>query len=848
MITLQKIRIYPIVFCTLLYIPALAQTHKITGKVTDAGTHEPLAFVNVIYGNKNLGTSTNIDGYFSFQTSKEKINMVFSYVGYSTKIITLNTAEQKDLLKVELKSTTLNLSEVIVIAGENPAHRIINAVVKNRELNNPEKLSSFSYISYNKMYFTVDLKMRNASFDTIKVTPKTLSKFKKYKTIEANDTLITDSANSKRVEVFFAKQHLFLTETVSKRKFMYPDKNQEIVIASRSSGLKQPYFILLATQLQSFSFYTDLVEVGSKKYLSPVSKTAVKKYFYHIEDTIFTETNDTVFVISFRPSKGTLFDGLKGVLQINSNRYALQSVIAEPYKNTGGFDVKIQQKYDFIQNTQWFPVQLNTDLKFSGLQVSDHPDTLLVNDSMAVIRNRVLPLLGVGKSYIDSIEIYPYLTPKQFNNIQLEIAKNAAKHDSVFWTKYRPETLSNKDAETYRVIDSLGQAEHLDSKLQVIEKLTKGYISWNFINIDFTKILAYNHYEGLRLCMDIMTNEKILSWLFAGGYVAYGINDKNFKYGYRLKLSPDEQSETQFVSSYSYDVNEVGTYSMLDYHSLTSTEIYRRILVNRMDKFDEYKATFTFRWLRYLKTESFGRIADFTTSPDYLYNKLPDSLNYQFITSEIGVKLKYSYKEKFMKTFLGKYSFGSKYPILFFNVTHGFKSTQGNFDYWKYEAKLNAGFDLKLAGKTSLQLSGGYTDKSLPLTLLYSGYSNYAKFSIDAANTFATMRMNEFYSDKFISLFFTHDFGKLLFKAGKFRPGISICQNIGFGTLSHPENHQGYLFNTMEKGYYETGIVFSNLIHQSIVGYGIAIYYRYGPYGFVKWCDNFAVKLSFKFN
>ena len=320
------------------------------------------------------------------------------------------------------------------------------------------------------------------------------------------------------------------------------------------------------------------------------------------------------------------------------------------------------------------------------------------------------------------------------------------------------------------------------------------------------------------------------------------------KYGYRLKLSPDEQSETQFVSSYSYDVNEVGTYSMLDYHSLTSTEIYRRILVNRMDKFDEYKATLTFRWLRYLKTESFGRIADFTTSPDYLYNKLPDSLNYQFITSEIGVKLKYSYKEKFMKTFLGKYSFGSKYPILFFNVTHGFKSTQGNFDYWKYEAKLNAGFDLKLAGKTSLQLSGGYTDKSLPLTLLYSGYSNYAKFSIDAANTFATMRMNEFYSDKFISLFFTHDFGKLLFKAGKFRPGISICQNIGFGTLSHPENHQGYLFNTMEKGYYETGIVFSNLIHQSIVGYGIAIYYRYGPYGFVKWCDNFAVKLSFKFN
>ena len=47
-----------------------SQTHKISGKVIDSNTHEPLAFVNVIYGEKNLGTSTNIDGYFTFQTSK----------------------------------------------------------------------------------------------------------------------------------------------------------------------------------------------------------------------------------------------------------------------------------------------------------------------------------------------------------------------------------------------------------------------------------------------------------------------------------------------------------------------------------------------------------------------------------------------------------------------------------------------------------------------------------------------------------------------------------------------------------------------------------------------------------
>jgi len=201
-----------------------------------------------------------------------------------------------------------------------------------------------------------------------------------------------------------------------------------------------------------------------------------------------------------------------------------------------------------------------------------------------------------------------------------------------------------------------------------------------------------------------------------------------------------------------------------------------------------------------------------------------------------------------MKTFFGKYSLGSNYPTLFFNVTRGVKSNYGNFNYWKYETKINANFDLKLMGKVIVQLSAGLVNKILPLNLLYTGYGNYSGFSIDASNTFATMRMNEFYSDKFVSLFFTYDFGKLLFKAGKFRPGISVCQNVGFGNLNKIENHFGYSFKTLEKGYYETGIVFSNITRQSIAGCGIAIYYRYGRYSFTRTRDNFAIKLSFKIN
>lgn len=844
MIKSFSIRFVISVVCILFSLTVLAQTYKISGKVIDAETHEPLAFVNVVYGSKNLGTSTNIDGYFTFQTSAEEINLSFSFIGYSKKSIPVVSSKQHELLKVELNKSIISLSEIKVVAGENPAHRIINAVVENRDKNNPEKLSSFSYISYNKMHFTVDPKMRMASFDTVKVTPKNLNKYERYRIPIKNDSLGNDTVGSESMEAFFAKQHIFLTESVSERKFMYPDKNQEKVIASRTSGLKQPYFILLATQLQSFSFYTDMVEVGEKKFLSPIAKGAVKKYFYQLEDTIFNERGDTIFVISFRPLKGTLFDGLKGVLQINSFKYSLQNITAEPYGYKGTFDVRIQQKYELINGIQWFPVQLNTDLKFPGLQVGDKADTLLLNDSVAVIKNRVLPLLGVGKSYIDMIEINPYLTPKQFNNIQLEITKDASNKDSTFWTKYRNEELSQKDRETYKVIDSIGKSEKLDAKLKVLEKITKGYVSWGFVNFDIEKMLAYNHFEGLRICLDMCTNEKILKWLTVGGYTAYGTMDKEYKYGGRLTLQPNAISETQFRASYSHDVAEVGSFSLLENKSLTTTEFYRNIQVNHMDYYDEYKSSMKFRWLRYMKSEIFFRNADYFSTTLYHFPFDSVATPYSFRTGEIGIKMKYSYKEKFMQTVFGKYSLGSKFPVVFVNVTRGSKLWGGDFNYWKYETKITTDINFKLLGKSTLSIYGGLVDASLPLSLNYNGYGNYGSFSVDAANSFATMRMNEFYSDRFVSLFFRHNFGKLLFKAGKFRPEISVCHNMGVGSFNKTNQHYGYPFNTLEKGYYESGIVFGNLLHQSLIGMGLGVYYRYGAYGFAETKENFAIKIS----
>ena len=54
------------------------------------------------------------------------------------------------------------------------------------------------------------------------------------------------------------------------------------------------------------------------------------KYIFIIEDTLYTEMQDSVFVISYRPKPNTNFDGLEGLLYINSNKWAIQNAIARP--------------------------------------------------------------------------------------------------------------------------------------------------------------------------------------------------------------------------------------------------------------------------------------------------------------------------------------------------------------------------------------------------------------------------------------------------------------------------------------------------------------------------------------
>ncbi len=780
--------------------------NTLKGKVIDEKSHEPLAFVNIVINGGRYGTVTNIDGEFEIQSREEIQNISFSYVGYEPLSLIYS-----DFTKViRLKATAFDLKEFTVVAGENPAHRIIDLTIDHRKLNNPEKLESFSYTSYDRMVITSDV-------DSLLIH---------------KDSLNRDTASA-RVRDFFEKQDLFLMETVTDRKFMKPDRDYSKVIAQRVSGFKDPIFTFLAAQVQSTSFYEPLIHIADKYYVNPISPGSTSKYFFNIEDTLYTQRLDTVFLISFRPKKNTNFEGLEGILSINSYKWAVQNVRTEPAKKSGFFTIRIQQLYELFDDEYWFPVQLNTDVIFNPEMFQAQTDSTR------------LGVKAVGKSYIKNIVLNPELVKREFKNIAIEIDPKANKRDSVYWNNYRNDSLSKKDKETYRFMDSIGEAEHFDRIVKTAQVVLSGKIPVGIVDLDANQFLNYSDYEGLHVGLGLHTNERVSKTFNVGGFLAYGTKDKAIKYRAEANYTLDKLIEMETGFAIYSDLRESGgTHYFDDQNKLLELSNFRKLLLKQM-----HLTTGTSAYLRFRALRDFKFNFEFNNYSKEANRGIEFDLGIdKFNFTEASFGFRWAFKEKFYKRDKSKISLGSKFPTVWFNYTQGFDDVfEGNYAYKRYDLKLEKSFRFKYMGKSSFRIAAGYIDGDLPYCNLFNGNGSYRAFTIYAPYSFATMRMNEFLSNKYIALYYQHDFGKLLINSEKFSPEIAIATHAAFGSLNHPDNPLNTSYKTLEKGYYESGLLINKLIDLKIYQLGIGAFYRYGPYSFDKVGDNFAVKLSLTF-
>jgi hypothetical protein len=787
----------------------------IRGRVTDADTGEPLAFVHIVIPDTRQGTMTDIDGYFNLTLGIETTHLQLSYVGYFSKIHDLTDIHA--FQEIRMQHQQIELDEVVIYPGDNPAHRIIRNATANRSNNHPERLASFTYKSYNKFVATLD------------------------RDYYMEKWMSTGNPASKNLADLLDQRHIFIMESATERKFRYPNRNNETIVANRVSGLENPLFSMLATELQSFSFYGNYITLLERDYVSPLNPTAFSRYFFNLEDTLYQDP-DTVFVVTYRPVQGVNFDGLEGVLYINTHNWALQNVIARPYRQIqAGLNFRIQQQYDLVDGKNWFPVQLNTDIDFTSAERGSP--------------GRFPPVRMLSRSYIRDISVNPSLSRSDFTMHGIDFDPQANKTEPGYWDQLRQDTLSQKESNTYFYMDSLGRAHNFDAIFNLVEPLVFGEIPFGIFSLPLNRFYNYNKYERHRIGLGLETNRRLSDRFRIGGYYAWSTGDKEHKYKYFGEVVLDKFSDLRAGWEQSYDVSERGGTLIEDNYNLLSPMYIRNLYRGTMDITKRKTAYLSFRsWMNFIQTKLMASTGKTQWYDDYLFlahEGNQEIRNFRF--SELSVHMRFAYGETLMNTPMRLISLSSPYPVFYFHAAKGFDRVFGSeFDYLRLEARLDVHYPVSLWGRQSWILESGWINRDdMPWPLLHTGRAGDKRALVASPFSFGTMHMNEFVSNRYFSVFFQHNFESLLFRTPGYEPELVLITNLGWGSTVNTDLHQNVLMKSWEKGYFESGFAINKIFPQRWVrrivfgiSPGIEVLYRYGPYSFEKVSDNITVKLS----
>lgn len=810
-------------FLAIIAFPLYSQ-QILRGKIVDRETGIPLPFVSIIYNERGQGITTDLDGQFEISTPTPINEIRTSYVGYSPEIIKIVPKSYYRPLLIGLKPISYNLDEVIVRPGINPAHRIIEEVYNNRERNNPERLPEFRYNSYNKMYFT-------AVRDTLRAKTATVNQ----RSAPANDSL------ELKVEKVLRRQHILMMESVTERIYMHPGRSHETVLASKVSGMKDPLLAFLATQYQSFSFYPEQLNLGGRYYLNPISRNSNRRYLFILEDTLYTPSADTLFIISFRPLQNRNFAALRGVMSINSNGYAIQNVIADPMEPPSPmFNIKIQQRYELIDSIQWFPVELNTTLylNMANVQVQDTTNRQAVR----------MQMVGVGSSYIRDIDLLPNLRARDFSHVEVSFDPLASLRSEDFWLQYRGDSLTKQELRTYHFVDSISQKANLDRIMGMFDALIMGKIPIGIFNLNLNQILDYNRFEGYRLGLGLETNARISPWFTLGGYYAYGFKDKEDKFAGFAKVRVSKRHQFYIEGQYQNDVREPGEVTFEKQFGLLNTDLFRSFMIDRMDYIERFSTRLNFRIFKRFTIGIAGSKTNYNIASGYGFNHPSLLSSSNFATNEMGIELKFAKREAYIETIKGLMPFEFEHPVVWLNLYKGFEHGGSGFDYIRYEAKFTHKVSHKLIGKTSLSICGGLIEGDIPTPLLYFAPGSMDKYPLDATHSFGAMHPFEFVSDRYAYIFLRHNFADLLWKTRSklFKPQFELVQNFAIGDYSATSKHIFSLNQpqTLIKGYFESGLLINGILSNPFYSIGVGGYYRWGNYSHTRWQDNFAFKLT----
>ncbi|TDX09068.1 DUF5686 family protein [Flavobacterium sp. S87F.05.LMB.W.Kidney.N] len=820
-------------FLTLFFTLTLQAQFQINGIVTDSN-NKPLPFATITTSENN-NTITDVDGKFIFKISTSATTLSVSYIGFQTKTIAL--ISNKTFYAVSLVQQTDDLKEVVV-SNENPALTIIRKVIANKPLNDPQKkLNNFEYKTYNKLIVT-------ANPDSIDGRIDSTASYK-----DLNKKIINVDSSDYKFREIVSRQHLFQTEKVSEYQFGN-NKLKETVLGTKIAGFKQPIYEVLAFNLQSISIYDPKYELFETKYENPISNQAPSSYNYKLLDTVSIKGRDT-YMIYFKNKLKRKSSGLEGVLYIDKENFAVAKAVM---RIKGVLDISGIHEFEYIPKEKiWF--QSNTtfkivkgknddDIRILGGTIQFDGDVEENFEPRKKVASDFTYLLSESNSF--DIRVNTNTAIKN-PSLYIEIKDDAAKKPESFWEAYRKENLDLKSQKTYLLLDSLSVSNRVEKRLGIGRKIINGFYPIGPVDLDLKKIISFNNYEGFRIGLGGITNDRFSKNFRLESYTAYGTKDGVFKYSVGAGVLLDKYTNTWLNGYYADDVREIAsTVFSVDKRVF---KIYdpRPINISTFYEYSGWRGNIQTKFIP--KTEAVLEVSRNYIEPkfDYLFNH-DGKLYSSYVMTTAMLSIVWAPFSEFMQTPTGRNETDKKFPRFTFQYTQSLPNVFDNdFTFSKIDFKAEYEKQYLNRQKTSLLLQAGYAMGDVPITHLYNTSPNnltketvIQRITFAGRNAFETMYFNEFFSSQYLMFQIKHGFDRIKIMR-KVRPSLVLVTRMAWGNMEKPEQHVGPDYKTLDKGYFESGIELNKIYK----GFGLGGFYRYGPNQLLKFEDNIAVKISY---
>lgn len=708
---------------------AFSQSTKIRGRVTDSATGEGIPFAGIFFKGTTIGLTTDLDGYYTLETRDLQSDvLVCQYMGYKTQEKKIKTGSFSTVnFVMELHNTSLY--GVVVKADNKKVKRLLAGIEANRDRNNPEKRPCYSCDLYNKMQLGLthaQEQLRNPRF------------------LEEMGFVFENLDTSTVSGVSYLP--VLISETVAQRYHTSsPEANSETIIANRISGVNPDNNLL--TQFTGSlhfkcNFYQDFVNSFDIEFPSPIQSGGMLYYNYYIVDSLSIDSRKT-YLVHYHPKPGISSPALDGEMLVDAGDFALRSLHAKMLH--GGNvnwvrDIVYDVEYERLPDSTWFYRQEKLYADFS-ISLADSSKML------SVIGTREL---SYSNPSFEDVQV------ASVNKVKVEGDSNY--YDDEYWEKHRPYELSQKEKDTYRMVEQIKETRTYRTWYDVIYTAVTGYWDIGKVGLGpYHKLISFNNLEGARVQLGIHTSKDLSKKFRFTAYAAYGFRDRKPKGGVSYERLFSKEPTRKLTLDAKYDVFQLGkgTSSFTDGNILSS--VLGKGKAQKLCPMTGFSACYEHEFNMNFNMQADVRLMRYFANGFVPMSDLKGNPIGSVASNELHLLARFSKDETVNRGHFIKTYVHTNYPVVSLELTGSIPGIRkGDCGFLRPELTVDWKVRIPPAGMSKVHFSAGTIIGKVPYPYLHLFEGN-GSYILDKT-AFSCLDFFEFAADSWCTLLWHHNF------------------------------------------------------------------------------------------